>query len=199
MLLHSFFITPNNRKVEAFIKHFDLDVDIHQVNFREHENQTEAFLAMNPMGKVPVLVDGDLNLWESNAILTYLATMFPATNALPTDARARADVDRWLHWQSCHLMPAMGRLKTDDDADPEEVLKPLFRVLDIQLRDKEFVCGALSVADFAIAAYTLTKLGRKLDYSDVPNVAAWRERVASLKGFVETQYKDPGMPGGPPR
>ena len=199
MLLHSFFITPNNRKVEAFIKHFDLDVEIHQVNFRERENRTEEFLAMNPMGKVPVLVDGDLNLWESNAILTYLATLFPATNALPTDPKGRADVDRWLHWQSCHLMPAMGRLKTEDDADPEEVLKPLLRVLDIQLQDKEFVCGALSVADFAIAAYTLTKLGRQLDYSDVPNVAAWRERVAGLKGFVQTRYKDVGMPGGPPR
>jgi glutathione S-transferase len=118
MLLHSFFITPNNRKVEVFIKHFDLDVDIHQVNFREQENKTDEFLAMNPMGKVPVLVDGDLNLWESNAILTYLATMFPQTHALPTDPKGRADVDRWLHWQSSHLMPAIGKLKTGrDDAD----------------------------------------------------------------------------------
>jgi len=192
VLLHSFFITPNNRKVEAFIKHFDLDVEIHQVNFREKENQSEEFLAMNPMGKVPVLVDGDLNLWESNAILTYLATQFPQTNALPTDPKLRADVDRWLHWQSCHLMPAMGTLKTDDDADPVTLLMPLFKVLDIQLQDKEYICGELSVADFAIAAYTLTKLGRQFDYSDVPNVAAWRDRVAQLKGFVETHYKGPG-------
>jgi len=192
VLLHSFFITPNNRKVEAFIKHFDLDVEIHQVNFREKENQTDEFLAMNPMGKVPVLVDGDLNLWESNAILTYLATQFPQTNALPTDPKLRADVDRWLHWQSCHLMPAMGQLKTDDDADPVTLLMPLFKVLDIQLQDKEYVCGDLSVADFAIAAYTLTKLGRQFDYSEVPNVAAWRDRVAQLKGFVETHYKGPG-------
>lgn len=199
VLLHSFFITPNNRKVEAFIKHFNLDVEIHQVNFRERENQTEEFLAMNPMGKVPVLVDGDLNLWESNAILTYLATMFPETNTLPADPKGRADVDRWLHWQSCHLMPAMGKLKTDDDADPDALLMPLFKVLDIQLQGKDYVCSELSVADFAIAAYTLTKLGRQLDYSDVPNVEAWRERVAQLKGFVATQYKDPGVPGGPPR
>jgi glutathione S-transferase len=192
VLLHSFFITPNNRKVEAFIKHFDLDVEIHQINFREKENQTDKFLAMNPMGKVPVLVDGDLNLWESNAILTYLATMFPETNTLPTDPKGRADVDRWLHWQSCHLMPAMGQLKTDDDADPVTMLMPLFKVLDTQLQDKEYICGELSVADFAIAAYTLTKLGRQFDYSDVPNVAAWRDRVAQLKGFVETHYKGPG-------
>lgn len=192
MLLHSFFITPNNRKVEAFIRHFDLDVEIRQVNFREKENKSDAFLAMNPMGKVPVLVDGDLSLWESNAILTYLATQFPETKALPADPKGRADVDRWLHWQSCHLMPAMGQLKTNEDADPEEVVKPLLRVLDKQLEGKEYVCGDLTVADFAIAAYTLTKLGRAMDYSDIPNAAAWRDRVSALKGFVETHVEMPG-------
>ncbi len=191
MLLHSFFVTPNNRKVEAFIKHYDLDVEIHQVNFREKENKTDEFLAMNPMGKVPVLVDGDLNLPESNAILTYLATVFPETNALPTDPKGRAEVDRWLHWQNCHLMPAMGALKTGEETDLESV-KPLYKVLDKQLQDRDYICGDLSVADFAVAAYTLTKLGRKMDYSDVPNVAAWRDRVAALKGFVETHYKGPG-------
>ncbi len=195
MLLHSFFITPNNRKVEAFIKHFDLDVEIHQVNFREQENKTDEFLTMNPMGKVPVLVDGAFSLWESNAILTYLATVFPETNALPTDPRGRADVDRWLHWQSSHLMPAMGQLKTGEETNAESLLAPLFKVLDIQLQDKDYVCGELSVADFAIAAYTLTKLGRSLDYSAYPNFAAWRDRIAQLKGFVETHYKGPGKPG----
>ena len=190
MILHSFFITPNNRKVEAFIKHFDLDVEIHQVNFREQETKTDEFLARNPMGKVPVLVDGDFNLWESNAILTYLATMFPETKALPTEPRARADVDRWLHWQSSHLMPAMGKLKTGEETDLESVM-PLYKVLDAGLQGKDYICGELSVADFAIAAYTLTKLGRQIDYSDVPNVAAWRDRMTQLKGFIETHYKSP--------
>jgi len=188
VLLHSFFITPNNRKVEAFIKHFDLDVDIHQVNFRERENQSETFLAMNPMGKVPVLVDGDLNLWESNAVLTYLATVCPATNALPTDPKGRADVDRWLHWQSCHLMPAMGALKTADEKDVDAVT-PLLKILEQQLDGKEYLLGTLSVADFAISAYLMTKMGRKLDYGECPNVAAWVERMASLKGFADTQVK----------
>ena len=195
MKLHSFFITPNNRKVEAFIKNFDLDVDIHQVNFREKETKTDQFLAMNPMSKVPVLEDGDFTLWESNAILTYLATKFPETHMLPTDPQARADVDRWLHWQSCHLMPAMGQLKTDEDAKPEEVVMPLLKVLDGQLEGREYVCGELSVADFAIAAYTLTKLGRALDYSELPNLAAWRDRMTAMKGFVETHYKGPPGPG----
>src|SRR5690606_33804747 len=98
MRLYSFTITPNNRKVEAFIRHYDLPVEIHQVSFKDKETQSEAYGAINPMRKVPALTDGDFNLWESNAILTYLATKFPETKALPTDARGRADVDRWLHW-----------------------------------------------------------------------------------------------------
>ena len=190
MQLHSFFVTPNNRKVEAFIYHFDLDVEIHQVNFRKQETQSAEFHAMNPMRKVPVLVDGDFVVWESNAILTYLATMFPETEALPADPQGRADVDRWLHWQSCHLMPAMGVLKVSDEKDFDAIM-PLLKVLDEHLQGREYICDKLTVADFAIAAYTLTKLGRKIDYSDMPALAAWRDRVAHLKGFVETQVKIP--------
>ena len=190
MLLYSFAITPNNRKVEAFIKHFELDVEIHQVSFKDRETQSEEYRAINPMGKVPALVDGDFKLWESNAILTYLATKFPETDALPTDPQGRADVDRWLHWQSCHLMPAMGALKTGDEEGAAKIY-PLLKILDQQVRGRDFVCGRLSVADFAIAAYTLTKLGRGLDYSEVPDAAAWRDRVSSLKGFVESQVRMP--------
>ena len=190
MLLYSFTITPNNRKVEAFVKHFDLAVDIHHVNFRLRETQSEEFLAISPMGKVPALVDGDFNLWESNAILTYLARVFPETKTLPTDIRGRADVDRWLHWQSCHLMPAMGALKTSEDKDLDSV-KPLLGILEPQLKDRDFLLGNLSVVDFAIPAYLMTKIGRQLDYSDAPNVLAWRDRVSQLKGFIETQVKMP--------
>jgi glutathione S-transferase len=139
---------------------------------------------------VPALVDGDFRLWESNAILTYLATCFPQTHALPSDARGRADADRWLHWQSCHLMPAMGALKTAEEKDLT-ALTPLLGILDRQLEGREYVLGALSVVDFAISAYLMTKMGRQLDYSQCPNLAGWLGRMAGLKGFVETQVKMP--------
>ena len=140
MRLYTFTITPNNRKVEAFVRHFDLPVEIHHVSFKDRETQSPGYLAINPMARVPALVDGDFKLWESNAILTYLATMFPQTKALPTDPRGRADADRWLHWQSCHLMPAMGALKVSDEKDISAVT-PLLRVLDQQLQGREYVLG----------------------------------------------------------
>jgi glutathione S-transferase len=190
MRLYTFTITPNNRKVEAFVRHFDLDIDIHLVSFKDKETQSPAFLAINPMGKVPALTDGDFNLWESNAILTYLATKFPHTRALPSDARGRADVDRWLHWQSCHLIPAIAALKTGAETDVSTVT-PLLKILEQQLAGREYLLGTLTVADFAIVAYLLTKLGRQLDYTACPNVAAWAERMGGLKGFVATQVKMP--------
>jgi glutathione S-transferase len=191
VLLYSFNITPNNRKVVAFIKHFDWPVEIHQVNFKEQETKSDAFYAINPMRKVPVLVDGDFNLWESNAILTYLARKFPETKALPTDIRGRADADRWLHWQSCHLMPMMGAFKTGAEED-KDAIKPLLSVLEVGLQSGDFLLDKLSVADFACAAYLMTKMASsKLDYSGHPKVTAWRDRMQSLKGFVETEYKLP--------
>lgn len=188
MRLYTFTITPNNRKVEAFVRHFDLDVEVHHVSFKDRETESAAFLAINPMGKVPALTDGDFNLWESNAILTYLAAKFPETNALPTDARGRADVDRWLHWQSCHLMPALIAVKSGEEKDVA-TMNLLLGILDRQLAGKSFVLGDLSVVDFAIASYLITKMGRQLDYSATPNVSAWLKRVVNLRGFVATQLK----------
>jgi glutathione S-transferase len=116
--------------------------------------------------------------------------MFPQTQALPTDPRGRADADRWLHWQSCHLMPAMGALKVSDEKDVSAVT-PLLKVLEQQLQGREYVLGTLSVVDFAICAYLITKMGRRLDYSECPGIAAWLTRMEGLKGFMETQVKMP--------
>ena len=87
-------------------------------------------------------------------------------------------------------MPAMGALKTADEKDVSTVT-PLLKILDQQLKGRDYILGSLTVVDFAIAAYLMTKLGRQLDYSGTPNLAAWRERMAKLKGFVETQVKAP--------
>lgn len=188
MRLYTFTITPNNRKVEAFVRHFDLDVDVHHVSFKDRETESAAFLSINPMGRVPALTDGDFKLWESNAILTYLATKFPETQALPTDPQGRADVDRWLHWQSCHLMPALIAAKSGEEADVA-TMKLLLGILDGQLAGKTFVLGNLTVVDFAITSYLITKMGRQLDYSGTPNVAAWLDRTITLRGFTATQLK----------
>lgn len=197
MRLYTFTVTPNNRKVEAFVLHHDLPVEIHHVSFKDRETHSPEYLAINPMGKVPALVDGEFRLWESNAILTYLAASFPETRALPTDLQGRADVDRWLHWQSCHLVPAMSAVRASKGDDVEEV-NHLLGILENHLGSREYLLDVLTVADFAVAAYLLTKMGRQLDISGVPAVAAWRDRMAALKGFVKTRVGGQPASAGQP-
>ena len=189
-ILYAFPVTPNNRKVVAFIRHFDLPVEVRTISFKDKEQKSAAFLKLNPMGRVPVLVDDACKLWESNAILCYLARKFPATDVLPTDIVGRADADRWLHWQSGHLTPMMGALKTGAEQDPKAIV-PLLDVLDAGLGGRDYLLGSLSVCDFAVAPYLMTKMAEQMDYSAHPTLNAWRERVAALKGFQETQMRRP--------
>jgi glutathione S-transferase len=188
MKLYSFSPTPNNRKVEAFIKHFDLPVEIHSMGFKEQENKTEAYLKMNPLGKAPVLEDGDFTLWESNAILCYLATLFPQTNCLPTDPKERADVDRWLYWQAFHLLHTIVAVR-DKGKDAQKDIDMHLGLLNGQLEGKEFVLGDLSLVDFAISPYLLGRHGQAIDYTNFPNVRAWLDRCNELKGIKETVFK----------
>ena len=195
MKLYSFSPTPNNRKVEAFIKHFDLPVEIHSMGFREQENRTEAYLRMNPMGKAPLLVDGDFYLWESNAILCYLATLHPETGMLPDDPQGRADCDRWLYWQAFHLINTIiatrAKSKSSDSKSgaAEKDIELNLGVLNGQLEGRGFVLGDLSIVDFAIAPYLLGRHGQAIDYDSFPNVRAWLDRCNQLDGIVATVFR----------
>lgn len=190
MKLYSFSPTPNNRKVEAFIKHFDLPVEIHSMGFKEQENKTAAYLKMNPLGKAPVLEDGDFTLWESNAILCYLATLNPETNCLPTDPKERADVDRWLYWQAFHLLHTIVAVR-DKGKDAQKDIDMHLGLLNTQLEGKDYVLGDLSLVDFAISPYLLGRHGQAIDYTNFPNVRAWLDRCNELKGIKETVFKPP--------
>ncbi len=190
MKLYSFSPTPNNRKVEAFIKHFDLPVEIHSMGFRDQENKTDSYLQMNPMGKAPLLQDGDFSLWESNAIMTYLATLHPETGMLPTDAKGRADCDRWLYWQAFHLLGVIIAVN-DKKKDAQKEIDLNFGLLNAQLEGREFIRGDLSIVDFAIAPYLSGSRARAIDQTPFPNIQRWVERCNELKGMVETVYKPP--------
>lgn len=190
MKLWSFSPTPNNRKVEAYIKHFDLPVEIHSMGFRDQENKTPKYLKMNPMGKAPVLEDGDFYLWESNAILCYLAALHPETAMLPTDPKGRADCDRWLYWQAFHLLGTIVAV-TEKKKDADKDIALNFGVLNQQLEGREFIRGELSIVDFAIAPYMSGTRAKAIDQSPYPNIQAWVERCSQLKGMVATIFKPP--------
>ena len=104
MKLYGFPHSPNTWKVRAVAAHLGLRLDFEFVDLTKGQSRTPAFLALNPTGRTPALVDGDFKLWESNAIMQYLASR--TTNSLwPDEARARADIMRWQSWQLAHWGP----------------------------------------------------------------------------------------------
>src|SRR5688572_130763 len=105
MKLYDFPFSPNCRKVRAVAYELGIELATSRVDILKGEQRAPAFLAKNPNAKVPVLEDGDFILWESTAIMRYLAAK-SSSSLLPTEPRAGAEVDRWLSWGLAHLQPA---------------------------------------------------------------------------------------------
>jgi glutathione S-transferase len=95
------------RKVLAVSRELELQPDIRLVNVYRGEGRTAEYLAINPTGKIPTLVDGDLTLYQSNAILQYLCEAHGDFRLWSRDPKARARIARWLYWETAHWQPAL--------------------------------------------------------------------------------------------
>lgn len=189
--LYDLAFSPNCRKVRALAYELGIALDFERIDLLTGAQRAPAFLARNPNGRVPVLQDGDLVLWESNAILRYLAA---GTQLAPAERRLAAEVDRWLSWQLAHLAPAMSKVAF------EKIVKPLTRrgepdpariaegtaefdqltgILDAALAGREYVAGPLSIADFALAGYYSIAQAAGLDVSRHARVESWLARMSA--------------------
>jgi glutathione S-transferase len=198
MKLHHSMHSPNSRKVTSLIGYLGLAVDLQHVDLDAGEQRAEAFLALNPNAEVPVLEDGDLVLWEAHAILVYLAGAHPARGLLPGDARGLAEVARWLSWLQSGFGPNLDRVvhervfKKLHGGTPDEAVlahgtdafESMARILDRHLAGRAFLCGALTIADFALGAVAECAPLCALGFGSYPAVAAWLERVTRLPGWA---------------
>ena len=192
MILYDWNNSYNARKIGAIAFETDQAVTCTTVYMKAGEHKTPAFLKMNPNGKVPVLVDGNFQLWESNAIACYIASKDPSRRLLPAGAEQRANIDKWLYWQTAHLSPAIGKISYErywkkymglGECDESVVtasmpdVNKFLGVLDSQLATHQWVAGDLSVADFVLAAAVMFVDTIQLDISQWKNVTAWYARV----------------------
>jgi len=209
MKLYSSGFSPNALRTRAVAFELGLEPEIIDVNIGQGENRTPDYLAINPNGKVPALVDGDVVLWESRAINGYLASKKPELGLYPADPAKRAEIDQWSYWQAIHLGPAMqkvgfervlkklfGRGGADEAAIVGDLktVADLLPILDAALAGKEWVAGPLTLADFALASTFMYRKPSRLGLDDHPNVAAWIARlearpswqraVAPIKAFA---------------
>ena len=202
MKLYGFPASPNTWKVRALAAQLKMPLEFELVDLLKGAQQTPAFLAINPTGRTPVLVDGDFKLWESNAILQYLASKNP-TPLYPNDAKGRADVCRWQCWELAHwgaqacqpltfenLVKKFVNLGAPDQAmvaKATEAFNKEAKMLDAHLaRHKYLVNDTLTIADFTCAAPLFHAQGAGMPVAPYANIGAWFGRVSVLPCWSET-------------
>jgi glutathione S-transferase len=202
MKLYGFPASPNTWKVRALASYLKIPLDFEVVDLTKGGQRAPAYLALNPTGRTPTLVDGDFTLWESNAILQYVASK--TKNSLwPDDARARADISRWQSWQLAHwgadacapltfqrLVKKFLNLGPPDEAvttKATEAFNNEAKILDEHLAKRKYLVGhALTIADFAVAAAMMYAKQAEMPVGPYPHLRAWFERVTALPCWGET-------------
>jgi glutathione S-transferase len=178
------------------LRELDLDHEFIQVDLTKGEHRRPEFLAVNPAGKVPVLVDGDVVLTESVAIVLYLAEKHPKGAFLPEDPRSKAQVHRWLLFTATELEQPLWRMARHTTLYPADkriaAEVPIARqdfldmapVMEKHLEGRTFLVGdRATVADF-VAAYTL----------DWANEVRLLDGLPGLRAYMERMYARPKAP-----
>ncbi len=153
-----------------------------------------AFLAMNPVGSVPVFTDGDFVLTQSFAILEYLAEKYPEAGLMPADIRGRAETRRWLAFVNADLHKSFslifGKARYSDDPAAQEAIAAggtaaalrLFGIVDKQLEGREWVTGTRSIVDPYLFTVICWAHKLQLDISGMKHLAAFHERMMADAG-----------------
>lgn len=155
--------------------------------------QEAAYLALNPNGKVPTLLDGDVAIWESNTILRYLSKK--AGDAYyPADPAVRSKVERWMDWQLASLNNPYMAIFRESKKAPEErspelakhgkELDQQLQILDGALDEGGWMAGAdMTLADICLGPIVARCLNFPVDLSALPKLRAWQARVAERDAF----------------
>ena len=201
MRLYQFPFSPSCQKVVALAHEVGVPLELVTVELFKGESRTPAMRAKNPNGKLPILEDGDFVLWESAAMLAYIAAKAGRADLAPTTPRERAEVDRWTAWEGAHFGPAIRKVAFERvvkklvgrGAPDEAVVKAGIEefattasVLEQSLGTKEYLCGRLSIADFDLAPYAALAADCGLDFEPYPKAKAWLGRMTARDSMKKT-------------
>jgi GST-like protein len=182
--------TPNGRKVSIMLEECGLEYTVHPIHIGQGDQHKPEFLKVSPNNKIPAIVDhdNDVTLFESGAILMYLAEK--TGQFMPADDRGRWETNQWLMWQMGGIGPMLGQVhhytKYNPDVAPyaeERYLtegKRLYRVFNERLADNEYLNGIdYSIADIATWPWIARHDWQTIDLNDYPNVARWYTAIAN--------------------
>jgi GST-like protein len=180
--------TPNGWKASIALEELGLPYETHRIDLQGGEQKQPAFLAINPNGRIPAIVDrdeGDFAVFESGAILVYLAEKVGAL--LPTDVKGRSRVMQWLMFQMGGVGPMMGQANVFFRYATERIpyaidryqreTRRLFEVLDGHLAHHEFLAGDYSIADIANWSWVSTHEWSGVTLEGLPHLVRWLTTV----------------------
>lgn len=186
--------TPNGHKASCTLEELGIPYNVHAVDLAKDEQRTDAFLALNPNGRIPVIVDranDDLTVFESGAIMIYLAEA--AGRLLPTESKARARVMSWLMFQMGGVGPMMGQANVFFRYFPEKIpaaidryqneCRRLFEVLDRRLGESEWLGDDYSIADIANWCWVRTYKWSGVSRDGLDNLDRWLEAMKARPGL----------------
>lgn len=181
--------TPNGYKVSIMLEETGLKYTVHPIDLAKQEQKEPAFLAMNPNGRIPVIVDHDNDdfvVFESGAILLYLAEK--TGQFLPQEEKARSQVIQWLMFQMGGVGPIMGQANVFYRYFEEKIPAAIHRyqheglrlltVLDERLQGRDYICDEFTIADIATWPWAVTHNWSGIDIDGLVNLQAWLERMA---------------------
>jgi len=180
----------NVQKVIFLLEELGLPYERKDYGKQFENTTTPEYAAMNPMKKVPTLVDGDVVIWQSNSILRYLAGKAP-NDLYPADAAQRSQVDRWMDWTLAELNPAYlagfrDAKKADADRAPDTAtnLGNELKMLEGQLSRNAYVAGAkFSLADVCLGPIVKRCIAFPLGLPAFPKTAAWITTLLTRPAF----------------
>lgn len=195
--LYQFPLSGNSHKVRLMLSLLSLPFEAHNVSGAEREHKSPAFLAMNPFGQVPVLVDGDVVLRDSQAIVAYLSQAYGAGAWWPAEPAAMAEVVAWLATAANEVArgPNLLRMHHRFGRDihvpaAQAVTEQLFEVMEARLASHDWlVGGAPTAADVAVYPYVALAPEARVSLAPYPALQRWLTRFQALPGYLHM----PGM------
>lgn len=202
MKLYDFALSGHAHRAHLFLSLLGVDAEIIDVDLKNLQQKSPEYLKMNPFGQVPVLVDGDVAISDSTAILVYLAKKYGDESWLPTDPVGAARIQRWLSVASGEIAYGVcaARLVTvfKRPFNPVEVIERAHRILTVindQLANSDWIAGDhRTIADVALYSYVARCPEGNVDRFRYENVTKWLKRVEALPGFFPFPKSPVGIP-----
>ena len=199
-----YWATPNGHKITMFLEEVGLPYNIIPVNIGVGEQFQPEFLQISPNNRIPAIVDhepvtqdGSISVFESGAILLYLAEK--TQKLLPENLRDRLEVLQWLFWQMGGLGPMAGQNHHFNKYAPEKIeyainryvkeTGRLYAVLNKRLADREFVAGDYSIADIAAYPWIVHHESQSQKLEDFPHLQRWFETIQARPATIRAYAK----------